>query len=177
MNIRSRFGSPARLIVVLSTSSLCLLGLAACSMTSGGTGYAPATTGSAASATPAPAASSAALATASTSLGTVVVDGNGMTVYQYGKDAAGATSSACTGGCATNWPAVESASASPTVTGITGKVGTITGTDGKLQVTLNGLPLYRYAGDSAAGDVNGQGIGHLWYAVAPDGNKISGYSK
>lgn len=177
MNIRSRLHPRARLTVVLAASSLAITALAGCSANSAGTGYAPPTAGNASTSAPPPAAASAGLATASTSLGTVVVDGNGMTVYEFSKDAVGATSSACTGGCASTWPAVESSSAVPDITGLTGTVGTITGTDGKLQVTLNGLPLYRYSGDSAAGDVKGQGIGGVWYAVGADGNKISAYSK
>ena len=43
-------------------------------------------------------------------------------------------------------------SASPTVDGVTGQVGTITRDDGSKQVTLDGLPLYLYAGDAKAGD-------------------------
>ena len=175
MIIRSSARSGARLAIVLAAGSLALAGLAGCSTTSGGTGYGAATSPSASAS--APAATSAALATASTKLGTVVVDGNGKTVYVFDKDSVGATSSACTGGCASTWPAVETTSAMPDVTGITGKIGTITGTEGKLQVTLNGLPLYTYSADSAAGDVRGQGVGGIWWAIGADGNKITGYSK
>jgi predicted lipoprotein with Yx(FWY)xxD motif len=81
--------------------------------------------------------------------------------------------SACAGQCIAQWPAVVADSSTPKVDGVTGKVGTITGTDGKLQVTVNGLPLYTFAGDSSAGDVTGQGVGGIWWAVGADGNKIS----
>jgi len=48
-------------------------------------------------------------------------------------------------------------------------LGTTTRTDGSVQVTYNGHPLYYYAGDSAAGDVNGEGKLSLWYVITPDG--------
>jgi hypothetical protein len=46
--------------------------------------------------------------------------------------------------------------------------------DGGQQLTLGGQPAYTYSGDTAAGDINGQGIGGLWYVVAPDGSRITG---
>ena len=94
------------------------------------------------------AAGGATLKTASTSLGTVVVDSAGKTVYFFDKDTKNSGKSACTGGCAGLWPAVTTTSSSPTVTGVSGKVGTITRPDGTKQVTLDGHPLYTYSGDS-----------------------------
>ncbi|UOQ88625.1 hypothetical protein MUN74_15320 [Agromyces endophyticus] len=120
------------------------------------------------------AASGAALATADSSLGQIVVDGTGMTVYMFDTDTQGSGKSSCEGQCATNWPAVTTDSDAPQVEGVTGEVGTITGVDGSTQVTLNGWPLYTYAGDSAAGDVNGQGVGGVWWVLSPTGDKISG---
>jgi predicted lipoprotein with Yx(FWY)xxD motif len=162
----------SRITLGLAGATLAVLALAGCS--------APATTDVPPSDTSAQpdsgggtATGAADLATGDTSLGTVVVDGTGMTVYVFDNDTAGATSSACSGGCADNWPAVHAASDSPQVDGVTGEVGTITGTDGELQVTLNGLPLYTFAGDKAAGDVNGQGVSDIWWAVSADGSKIS----
>jgi predicted lipoprotein with Yx(FWY)xxD motif len=169
MNIRTR------VTVTVMASSFALAALAGCAATSstGSSGASSAGSPSAGSSAAVAPATSTALATASTSLGTVVVDGKGLTVYVFDKDAKGATSSACSGGCATTWPAVETSSTTPGVSGVSGSVGTITGTDGKLQVTLDGLPLYTFASDSAAGDVKGQGIGGIWWVVAPDGSKIT----
>ena len=118
----------------------------------------------------APAAGSTLLATAVGSHGTLIVAGsNGMTVYQFGKDVAGSGTSACTGGCITKWPALTvPAGTTPTAgTGATGTIGTIarTDTNGALQVTYNGLPLYFFSGDKAAGDSNGIYTG--WSAVKP----------
>ncbi|WFR67615.1 hypothetical protein P9139_03840 [Curtobacterium flaccumfaciens] len=88
-----------------------------------------------------------------------------MTAYFYDKDVKGSGKSTCTGGCASAWPAIESAAAAPSVSGVTGTIGTITGEDGKLQVTVDGRPIYTYAADRKPGDVTGQGVGGVWYAV------------
>ncbi len=116
--------------------------------------------------------SGAVLSTRATSLGTVVVDARGMTVYEFGKDTMGATTSACTGGCATLWPEVHAGSGTPQVSGVTGAVGTITGTDGQAQVTLDGWPLYTFVHDTAPGDTTGQNYMNLWWALTPAGQRV-----
>jgi predicted lipoprotein with Yx(FWY)xxD motif len=113
------------------------------------------------------------LATATTSLGTVVVDGKGRTVYLFTKDTANAGTSACSGQCATVWPAVITTSATPSVTGVTGTVSTIALADGAKQVTLDGWPLYTFASDTSAGKVDGQGVQGIWWAVSPAGSRIT----
>ena len=113
------------------------------------------------------------LGTADSSLGTVVVDGAEMTVYYYEQDVPGSGESACDGECAAAWPAVHAGSAEPEAEGVTAEVGTITGVDGEPQVTLDGRPLYTYAGDQAPGDVSGHGVNDVWWAVAPDGTEIT----
>jgi len=160
-----------RNIARLAAVALAALALSACSSPAGTTDTAPTP---AASSTSAPAGSSggAELTTASSSLGDIVVDGKGMTVYYFDKDTAGSGVSTCAGPCASNWPAVPAASDSPVVDGVTGEVGVITGTDGESQLTLNGLPLYYFAGDSAPGDVNGQAVQDVWWVVAPNGDAI-----
>jgi predicted lipoprotein with Yx(FWY)xxD motif len=73
--------------------------------------------------------------------------------------------------CLTNWPPLTVKSAKTKLkagSGVSGKLGLLHRSNGTLQVTLNGLPLYRYSGDSAKGDVNGEGIesfGGKWHAV------------
>ena len=118
--------------------------------------------------------SEALLTTADSDLGEIVVDGEGMTVYMFDNDTQGGDASTCEGECAANWPAVTTDSDEPVVEGVTGEVGTITGVDGETQVTLDGWPLYYFAGDDAAGDVNGQGVNGVWWVLAPDGAKIGG---
>ena len=114
------------------------------------------------------------LTTADSSLGEIVVDADGMTVYMFDNDTQGGDASTCEGQCAANWPAVTTDSDDPAVEGVTGEVGTITGVDGETQVTLNGWPIYYYAGDSAAGDTNGQGVNGVWWVLTPAGEKIGG---
>jgi predicted lipoprotein with Yx(FWY)xxD motif len=158
-----------RSMIYIGAAVIAVSALAGCSSTSPQAGSGS----TAGSSTSAPAGTSA-LATASTSLGTVVVDGKGMTVYTFKKDVKDSGKSNCAGPCAVLWPAVVAPSTNPKVNGVTGTVGTITLGDGTKQVTVNGLPVYTYAKDSSAGDVTGQGVGGVWYVVAPSGNAITG---
>ena len=129
-------------------------------------------TQSSAEETPAQEEMSTDLGTAETSLGTIVVDGNGMTAYYFLKDVKDSGTSACSGDCLTAWPPITTESDTPTVEGVTGEVGTITGTDGSTQITIDGRPIYTFAQDAAPGDVNGQGVNDVWYVIAPDGSEI-----
>ena len=112
------------------------------------------------------------LTTAESDLGTIVVDDQGMTVYVFDQDTQGSGESSCSGVCLSNWPPVTAGEA-PALDGVTGDVDTITGTDGSTQVTLDGWPLYYFAGDSAAGDTSGQGVDDVWWVVGADGEKIT----
>ncbi len=119
------------------------------------------------------AAENAALTTGDSEFGEIVVDGEGMTVYVFDKDVQNSGKSNCSGDCLVAWPPVVAESDSPTVEGVSGEVGTITRDDGTKQVTLDGWPLYYWQDDSAAGDATGQGVGGVWWVVAPDGSKIT----
>jgi predicted lipoprotein with Yx(FWY)xxD motif len=105
-------------------------------------------------------------------LGTVVVDAERQTVYMFDKDTAG-SASACTGTCVGLWQALTTTSSSPTVTGVTGDVGTAPTADGKQQVTLDGHRLYTFSGDPGPQQFNGQGFMGLWWVAAPDGTKVT----
>lgn len=129
----------------------------------------------AAAASAAPAASAAtgsgvAVNVASTSLGDILVDGKGMTLYIFTADADG--KSACTGDCLGSWPALIGDAAAPG-TGLDAEdFATITRDDGAKQITFYKMPLYTFAGDKAAGDVAGQGLGGKWYVVKADGTVV-----
>lgn len=138
---------------------------------------APATTTPATAApTTAPASPAAAGVTltvaTNATLGSYVSGANGMSLYVFAKDTG--TTSACTGACADNWPALTVSMLDDVTAGagVTGSLGTIAGADGKLQVTLGGHPLYYFKGDAAAGDVNGQGINGVWFLAGPDGSGL-----
>jgi predicted lipoprotein with Yx(FWY)xxD motif len=114
--------------------------------------------------------------TASSSLGTILVDGSGRTLYLFEKDQP--NQSACSGACASAWP-IDKSSAAPRAGGQvnTSLLGTIKRSDGTTQVTYNKHPLYYYAGDSAPGQLNGQGLnafGAEWAVLSPAGDKIEG---
>ena len=112
----------------------------------------------------------------STNLGMILVDGGGRTLYLFEKDQP--NQSACAGACAAAWP-VDQSSATPKAGSDVqaSLVGTIKRGDGSTQVTYNKHPLYYYAGDSQAGQQNGQGLnafGAKWFAVTPTGGAVSG---
>src|SRR6266567_1733593 len=117
--------------------------------------------------TPAPKAASPAgplQLVANAKLGSLLAASNGMTLYTNKKDTL--TKSACDTACGSIWPPLlvtGSAMAGPT--GFTGTLSTVTWSDGTIQVTLNGKPLYLYAGDFKSGDANGDGIDGIWAAA------------
>ncbi len=167
-------------VLGIQSRSIRLLGLSAASavlvVACGGSGSSPTavppTIGPSTAATPATSAGTGALTIGSgtTSAGTVLTGNGGMTLYITKKDTAPNTST-CTDACATNWPAATvDAGGTPTAgSGVTGTLATFMRTDGTTQVSYNGAPLYYFAGDSAAGDANGQGKGGVWFAATPTG--------
>ena len=103
------------------------------------------------------AAVGAAIGTASSAnFGTVLTGPNGMTLYTHAGDSA--TSSTCTGQCATAWPPLTTTGQVPAGIGVTGELGTLTRADGTTQVSYGGQPLYYWQGDTKAGDVTGNGV-------------------
>jgi predicted lipoprotein with Yx(FWY)xxD motif len=100
-------------------------------------------------------------------LGNILVDSNGMTLYLFLKD--NGTTTACTGTCAQNWPALTNASPSAGSGTEASMLGTASSTN---QVTYNGHLLYTFVKDVNPGDVNGEGLQNAWYAVSPTGEAI-----
>ncbi len=106
----------------------------------------------------------------STSLGNVLVDRHGLTLYLYTPDAS--TKSTCYGQCASFWPPLLAKGSLVAGTGIdASKLGTTKRTDGTLQVTYAGHPLYFFAKDTKAGDTNGEDVQGVWYVVSAAGAK------
>jgi len=127
--------------------------------------------------TPAPAAAPQAgagggasgLHVASTTLGRVLVDASGRTVYLLSAD--GRNLSTCSSSCLQFWPAVTPGSHA----GFTARVGSTATPSGPMTATVAGHPVYTFAEDHAAGDVNGEGLqefGGTWYAVSPSGSPV-----
>jgi len=102
----------------------------------------------------------------SPTLGAYLTDASGRTVYLFTKDTQ-AGQSTCTDACATNWPPVMASDATALPDGVPGELSTFDRPDGTKQAAYNGIPLYYFAKDAKAGDVNGQGIGGIWFVVPP----------
>ncbi|WP_239337606.1 hypothetical protein [Frankia sp. CiP3] len=101
-----------------------------------------------------------------TSLGRTLVTPAGRTLYSFDKDKGSNTSSCTAADCVAKWPPLLLGSPGDvTVSGLAKPVGTIVRPDGGIQATYRGLPLYTFAGDSAAGDTKGDGVGGVWHAV------------
>jgi predicted lipoprotein with Yx(FWY)xxD motif len=177
-----------RFYLFLFPVALVLL-LAACgssTSTGGGTGYGntgttpttAATTGS--TPTAAANATGGTIRTASATVNgktvTLLTNAQGLTLYYFMPDTA--TTSACTGGCTSNWPPLLSKSV-PGASGLSGKITLQTNANGQ-QVTYNGHPLYTYSGDTSPGQTSGEGLGNKWYVatndlVANKGSSAGGY--
>jgi predicted lipoprotein with Yx(FWY)xxD motif len=118
-----------------------------------------------------PAAAAPTIALGETSLGTIVTDADGMTLYLFTPDEAGAPT--CTGGCAEAWPPVLVDGEIVAPEGIDASLlSTVQHPDGGVQLKIGKWPLYRFSGDEAPGDVNGQGSGEKWFVVGADGKGI-----
>jgi predicted lipoprotein with Yx(FWY)xxD motif len=147
-----------RLSIGLTVGGLAALLLAACGGATGsGTGSSPS------------ASSNSLIRTASIVVGgkteTALTTVQGRTLYYFTPDTA--TSAACTGGCASNWPPLLATSGTPSSDpALSGKLGVLSGPNGN-QVVYNGHPLYTFSKDSAAGDATGQGIGGKWFVATP----------
>jgi predicted lipoprotein with Yx(FWY)xxD motif len=109
-----------------------------------------------------------------TKAGRVLVAANGRTLYLFTADKAG--KSDCYGKCASVWPPLIAASPRVGRDLHASMLGTTKRTDGKLQVTYGGHPLYFFAKDTKPGDVRGEGIVHFggtWWVVSARGTEIT----
>jgi predicted lipoprotein with Yx(FWY)xxD motif len=170
-SLLTRMPLPVKLGVPLASALLATAcGSAAASPSAPASSAAPA--GSSASAS----TNGTVITTKSGSTGAFLTDASGRAVYLWAKD--GMNTSACSGACAAAWPPVPATGQLTAAGGAKASdLGTITRSDGTKQVTYDGHALYYFAGDSAAGQTNGQGsdsFGAPWWLVAPSGSKITG---
>jgi predicted lipoprotein with Yx(FWY)xxD motif len=143
-----------RAVAGVSLAALVLLGIAVAQ--AGGSAPAPASGGR------------AVLKTAKIGGATVLTSAQGFTLYWFAPDTP--TRSACYGTCAGYWPPVTGTPSAGPV--ITGRLGTIKRSDGTIQVTYNGHPLYTYVGDTAPGQAFGNNLnlnGGLWHEMTAHG--------
>ena len=126
-----------------------------------------ATTAVAAGATSKPTVKAAKVASISKPV--VVEAKKGMTLYYLTGDKKGHLCASAT--CVGVWPPLTVKSLHTKVRkgkGINGKLTVFKRADGKFQVMLRNKPLYRFVGDSAKGQANGEGIvafGGTWHAT------------
>jgi predicted lipoprotein with Yx(FWY)xxD motif len=111
---------------------------------------------------------------------TVLTNSQGYTLYYFTPDTP--TQAVCTTAaktptgapCTTIWPPLELASGTPrTAASLHGALTTASDGNGS-QVEYQGHPLYRYFGDSAPGQANGEGILGKWYAATPSLTSAAG---
>lgn len=107
----------------------------------------------------------------------VLTNKEGRTLYTFTKDSSGKSN--CNGGCAAAWPAFVVAN--PAAAG--GDFSIVSRDDGTQQWAYKGMPLYLFAGDAKAGDMNGDKQGGVWHALrsqktlaAPAGKSAYDYS-
>jgi predicted lipoprotein with Yx(FWY)xxD motif len=158
-----RISGPARLRILLAlpAAAAAAAALAACSSAAASS---PSPSGTSSS----PAAAAASTVKTATIAGvTVLTNSQGFTLYSFAPDTS--TTSKCNGTCAQNWPPVTGP---VTAAGVTGTFGTITRSDGSVQATFDGHPLYSFAGDTAPGQNKGNGLnaaGGLWHEITSTG--------
>ena len=98
---------------------------------------------------------------ADTSMGTVLTNSAGLTLYTFDKDADGVSN--CYDQCATNWPPMPAEASSKDE----GDFSVVERKDGTFMWAHKGEPLYTWIGDSAKGDVSGDGVGGVWHIAKP----------
>jgi predicted lipoprotein with Yx(FWY)xxD motif len=166
--------APHRLYAAVLTAGS--LTLAACGSSGGGT---------AASSSPsAPAAGAAAAYTVSAAavpgVGTVLVNGSGMTFYLLTSEKGGTLTCTDDNGCTKVWPDTELPSGVTAPVAGSGidasRLSTVKGPSGSLYITYAGWPLYTFSGDSGPGQAHGQGIqsfGGTWETLSVAGTPVT----
>ena len=152
------------------TSLLILISLFAAAVSAATISVAPAVAASKTTA----AAAGTTVTIANSPLGRILVDSKGRTLYDFPPDAHG--TSTCYGACAALWPPLTTIGKPHAGRGVAASLlGTTKRTDGKLEVTYGGHPLYYYVADSKRGETTGQGLnqfGAPWWVISPAGKEI-----
>jgi predicted lipoprotein with Yx(FWY)xxD motif len=111
-------------------------------------------------------------------LGSVVVNGQGLTLYVYAPDR-GLGRSTCYNVCSVEWPPLLVTGGDRPVAGpgtVASLIGTTVRSDHTIQITYDRWPLYLWPPDGAPGQATGQAInnaGGYWYAIRPDGTVVT----
>jgi predicted lipoprotein with Yx(FWY)xxD motif len=130
----------------------------------------PSSLASSPAAAPSSATSAAGIKATSTGIGPVLTNARGFTLYWFALDTS--AKSACNGACATLWPPLKGPASAAVGVSLPGKWGTIKRSDGTIQATYDGHPLYTYKSDTSPGQTKGNGLklsGGVWHAMTPSG--------
>jgi predicted lipoprotein with Yx(FWY)xxD motif len=113
-------------------------------------------------------------------VGTVLVNGQGQTLYLLTSEKGAKITCTDATGCTKAWPETLLTSGMTAATASSGVQSSLLGTvkedDGSLEVTYNHWPLYTFAGDAGPGVANGQGLtnfGGTWYVLNTSGNPVT----
>ena len=104
--------------------------------------------------------------------GPILVDGACFTLYAFTQDVDGVP--ACVDDCAAVWPPflLTEEAVPPLADELDPSLFGVTEHASGPMLMIGDWPLYYYADDTAPGDMNGQGVGGVWWMVAPDGTLI-----
>ena len=172
---------------LIGVASLAVVGAACGSSTHSATppGTSPPATSGPATSVPA-ASGTAGSATAYTvsaqqvgTTGTLLVNGDGRTLYLLSSEKGGKLTCTDANGCTTYWAPVKLPSGVAKAVAGSGVnaslLSSVRSSTGVLYVTYGGWPLYTFSGDSASGSANGVGVvsfGGTWYGVSTSGGEI-----
>jgi predicted lipoprotein with Yx(FWY)xxD motif len=104
--------------------------------------------------------------------GPILVDAECRTLYGFTQDVDGEPT--CIDDCAANWPPlfVPDDAVPPLADELDPILFSVVEHAEGPMLKVGDWPLYHFAGDDAPGDINGQGVGDVWWLVAPDGTLL-----
>ena len=186
ITVRSRLRPSAHRLLggsLLLGAAITVAACGASGATASGSGSSP-SSGTASSAGSSPSSAVTVSAKSVPGVGTVLVNGQGQTLYLLTSEKGGKITCTGSNGCTKIWPEIalpQGTTAAKAGSGvISSLLGTVKDAGGNLEVTYNGWPLYTYAADSGPGVAPGQGIatfGGTWYVLNASGDPVTGKSQ
>ena len=172
---------PAQQLLYGSLALGAVAAAAACGSTSSSTAASSGNSQPAATSSPASSSSAVTVSAKSVSgVGTVLVNGEGQTLYMLTSEKGGKITCTDDSGCTKVWPDTELPKGVTSATAGSGiqasLLGTVKNSAGDLYTTYNGWPLYTYSGDGGPGQANGEGLtdfGGTWYVLSTSGNPVT----
>ena len=186
ITVRSRLRPSAHQLLggsLLLGAAITVAACGASGATASGSGSSP-SSGTAGSAGSSPSSAVTVSAKNVTGVGTVLVNGQGQTLYLLTSEKGGKITCTGSNGCTKIWPEItlpQGTTAAKAGSGVMSSLlGTVKDASGNLEVTYNGWPLYTYVADSGPGVAHGQGIatfGGTWYVLDASGDPVTGKSQ